>query len=61
MNTKKIWTVRLDGAPQPFLWVLDEGLASEDTVYRVVKTCVDAGETVIVGLVRHSPRRERES
>lgn len=51
-----VYTLRLDGEPRPFLWVLDEGPQTEALLNRTIKQCVARGETVIVGLVRHQPR-----
>jgi hypothetical protein len=56
----KVWTLRLEGRRKPFLWLTDEGLDSLRTIKRTLERVTEQGETVIVGLTTHRPRKEIE-
>jgi hypothetical protein len=54
---KWIWTIRLEGRPEPFLWVVHEGNESVRFVERTVAQATARGETVIVNLTRTTRQR----
>ena len=51
-----VWTVRIDGEQQPFLWQKHEGPESVKVVEATVKKATDAGHDVIVECRKERPR-----